>query len=170
MRRISRCSREGELHQKDDWLEHAKAELDSLDQEHRKQTEELEESNRWAESLNRQLEARGARILELQKEQESFHAVVQVYEAKIAELDEENRAKTKWAMQLDSELADKVRELTQCVEYLHQAEKTVEERTRWAQGLQVEVERLRGQLALIEASRWVRLGRSVGLGPELELK
>jgi hypothetical protein len=29
---------------------------------------------------------------------------------------------------------------------------------------------LRGQLALLEASRWVRLGRSFGLGPELELK
>jgi chromosome segregation ATPase len=92
------------------------------------------------------------------------------YEAKIAELEEENRAKTKWAEGLDSELAGKMRELAQCIEYLHQAEKTVEERTRWAQGLQAEVERLRGQLALLEASRWVRLGRSVGLGPELELK
>ena len=161
---------EGELRQKDDWLEHAKGELVALDKEHRKLTAELEESNRWAESLNRELEARGARILELQKEQESFHAVVQVYEAKIAELEEENRAKTQWAVKLDSELAGKMRELAECIEYLHQTEKTVEERTRWAQGLQAEVERLRGQLALLEASRWVRLGRSVGLGPELELK
>ena len=96
--------------------------------------------------------------------------MVQVYEAKIAELEEENRAKTQWAVKLDSELAGKMRELAECIEYLHQTEKTVEERTRWAQGLQAEVERLRGQLALLEASRWVRLGRSVGLGPELELK
>jgi SAM-dependent methyltransferase len=158
---------EGELRQKDDWLEQVKRELLALDQEHRKLTAELEESNRWAESLNRELEARGARILELQ---ESVRAVVQAYEAKIAELEEENRAKTQWAGRLDSELAAKVQELTQCVEYLHQAENTVEERTRWAQGLQADVERLRGQLALLEASRWVRLGRSVGLGPELELK
>jgi chromosome segregation ATPase len=142
----------------------------TLDQEHRKLTGELEESNRWAESLNRELEARIARILELQKEQQGVHAVVQGYEAKIAELEQENRAKTKWAEGLDSELAGKMRELAQCVEYLHQAEKTVEERTRWAQGLQADVERLRGQLALVEASRWMRLGHSVGLGPELELK
>lgn len=161
---------EGELRQKDDWLEQAKAELLTLDQEHRKLTGELEESNRWAESLNRELEARIARILELQKEQQGVHAVVQGYEAKIAELEQENRAKTKWAEGLDSELAGKMRELAQCVEYLHQAEKTVEERTRWAQGLQADVERLRGQLALVEASRWMRLGHSVGLGPELELK
>ena len=161
---------EGELHQKDDWLEQAKGELVALDQEHRKLTAELEESNRWAESLNHELEARGARILDLQKEQESVHAVVQAYEAKIAELEEQSRAKTKWGGQLDSQLADKMRELAQCIEYLHQAEKTVEERTRWAQGLQANVEQLRGQLSLLEASRWVRLGRSVGLGPELELK
>jgi SAM-dependent methyltransferase len=161
---------EGELRQKDDWLEQAKGELLTLDQEHRKLTAELEQSNRWAESLNRELEARIARILDLQKEQESVQAVVQGYEAKIAELEEENRAKTKWAEGLDSELAGKMRELAQCLEYLHQAEKTVEERTRWGQGLQADVERLRGQLALVEASRWVRLGHSVGLGPELELK
>jgi SAM-dependent methyltransferase len=161
---------EGELRQKDDWLEQAKGELLALDQEHRKLTAELEQSNRWAESLNRELEARIARILDLQKEQESVQAVVQGYEAKIAELEEENRAKTKWAEGLDSELAGKMRELAQCLEYLHQAEKTVEERTRWGQGLQADVERLRGQLALVEASRWVRLGHSVGLGPELELK
>jgi len=161
---------EGELRQKDEWLEHNKEELLSLDGEHRKQTAELERSNRWAESLNRELEARVARIVELQKEQESVHAMVQAYEAQIAELENENRTKTEWAGRLDGELANKMRELAQCVEYLHQAESTVEERTRWAQGQQAEVERLRGQLALLEASRWVRLGRSVGLGPELELK
>jgi SAM-dependent methyltransferase len=161
---------EGELRQKDDWLEQNKEELGTLDREHKKQTAELEQSNRWAESLNRELEVRVARIVELQKEQESVHAIVRAYEAKIAELEEENRTKTEWAGRLDGELADKVRELAQCVEYLHDAEHTVEQRTRWAQELQGDVERLRGQLALLEASRWVRLGRSVGLGPELELK
>jgi protein-L-isoaspartate O-methyltransferase len=158
---------EGELRQKDDWLEQAKGELLTLDQEHRKLTGELEESNRWAEGLNRKIEGWSA---QLQQEREKAHAVVQGYEAKIAELEEENRAKAQWAERLDGELGDKMRELAQCVEYLHQAEATVEERTRWAQGLQADVERLRGKLALLEASRWVRLGRSVGLGPELELK
>ena len=81
--------------------------------------------------------------------------MVQGYEAKIAELEEENRAKTKWAEGLDSELAGKMSELAQCLEYLHQAEKTVEERTRWAQGLQADVERLRGQ---------ARAGGSLALG------
>jgi polyhydroxyalkanoate synthesis regulator phasin len=67
--------------------------------------------------------------------------------------------------QLNAQLDAKLQELAQCVEYLHQAEKTVEERTRWAQALDAEVEQLRRKLALLEASRWVRLGRRVGFGP-----
>jgi hypothetical protein len=61
-------------------------------------------------------------------------------------------------------------ELAQCVDYLHQAEKTVEERTLWAQRLQAEIDQLQAKLAMVEASRWVRLGRRVGLGPDAELK
>ena len=45
----------------------------------------------------------------------------------------ENRTKSEWAAQLNAQLDAKLQELAQCVEYLHQAEKTVEERTRWAQ-------------------------------------
>jgi len=71
---------------------------------------------------------------------------------------------------LNAELDAKLLELTRCVEYLHQAERTVEERTRWAQRLDAEVEQLRRKLALLESSRWVRLGRRVGLGPDAGLQ
>jgi septal ring factor EnvC (AmiA/AmiB activator) len=149
---------EGELRQKNDWLETAKQELAALDRAHRSLTAELEESNRWAGSLNAQLAASGARIHHLQEElaQEQAKAT-----AAIAELERENRAKTEWAGRTASELEAKVQELAQCVEYLHQAERTVEERTRWAQAVQAEVDQFR-------ASRWVRLGRRFGLGPEAQ--
>ena len=154
---------EGELRQKDDWLERAKGELAELDEAHRKLTAELEARNRWAEQLNRELEAGGARIGELQeelaREQENARAVVQRYEAKIAELDADNRAKAEWAGRLDAELAAKGKELAQCVDYLHAAEKTVEERTLWAQRLEAGIEQLRAKLALVEASRWMQAGR-----------
>jgi len=158
---------EGELRRKDSWLEEAKSDLAELDQEHRKLTVELEESNRWAERLNGELAASGARIEELQQELAAEQAAAQ---AKIAELDQENRTKSEWAQQLNAQLEAKLQELAQCVEYLHQAEKTVEERTRWAQALNAEVELLRRKLALLEASRWVRLGRRVGLGPDADLQ
>jgi len=157
---------EGELHQKNAWLEAAKQDLLELDRAHRNLAAELEERNHWAARLDRELAASGARIQELQeelaREQANAHAVVRSYEAKIVDLEREGLVKTEWAERLNTELA-------QCVEYLHQAEKTVEERTHWAQRLDAEVEQLRGKLALLEASRWVRLGRSVGLGPDANL-
>ena len=158
---------EGELQQKNDWLEKAKHDLQELDREHRKLSAEIEERNRWAEALNRELEASGARVQQLQEELASEQA--KAHEV-VLELERENHAKTEWAEWLNAELDAKAQELTQCVDYLHRAEKTVEERTLWAQRLQAEVEELRGRLALLEASRWVRFGRRVGLGPDAELK
>ena len=153
---------EGELRRKDDWLEEAKRDLADLDRQHRQLTAELEESNRWAGRLDRELAASGARVQELQEELMAAQAAAQ---ATIAELDHENRTKSEWAAQLNAQLDAKLQELAQCVAYLHQAEKTVEERTRWAQALNTELEQLRRKLALLEASRWVRLGRRVGFAP-----
>jgi SAM-dependent methyltransferase len=152
----------GELRRKDGWLAEAQRDLAELDREHGKLTAELEESNLWAGRLNGELAAGGARIQELQRELAAAQAAAQ---ARIAELDRENLAKSEWAQQLHAQLEAKLQELAQCVEYLHQAEKTVDERTRWAQTLNAEVARLRRRLALLESSRWVRLGRHVGLGP-----
>ena len=50
---------------------------------------------------------------------------------------------------------------------LQLTEKELSERTAWALQLQGEVRVLGDQLTLLRASRWVRLGRKVGLGPEL---
>lgn len=140
---------ESELRQKDVWLERARQDLLDLDEKHRALNTQLEESNRWAESLNRELE--GAR------------------EA-IAGLERENRTKTEWAEGLNAAIEAKSNELAQCVEYLHKAEKTVEERTLWARRLQDELEQLRAKVNLLKASPWVRLGRRVGLGPGALLK
>ena len=156
---------EDELRRKDDWLAEAQRDLSDLDREHRKLAAELEESNLWAEGLDRELAASGARIQELQEELAAAQAAAQ---ARVAELDQENRTKSEWAQQLNAQLDAKLQELTQCVDYLHQVEKTVDERTRWAQGLNAEVEQLRRKLALLEASRWVRLGRRVGWRPDAD--
>jgi 2-polyprenyl-3-methyl-5-hydroxy-6-metoxy-1,4-benzoquinol methylase len=158
---------EGELRDKDNWLEEAKRDLANLDRQHRKLTAELEESNRWAGRLNDDVASSGRRIQGLQRELAAAQTAAQT---KIAELDQENRTKSEWAQQLNVQLDAKLGELAQCVDYLHQAEKTVDERTRWAQALNAEVEQLRRKLALLEASRWVRLGRSVGLGPDAGLQ
>jgi SAM-dependent methyltransferase len=144
---------EDELRQKNEWLQRAQQELARV-------TAELEERNRWAARLDRELEASGARICELQEEVRVEQ--IGAREA-VASLEHENRAKTEWAERLNVEIEAKGQELARCVEYLNAAEKTVVERTEWAQ-------RLQAKLDLLEASRWVRLGRKVGLGPEASVE
>src|SRR5579883_2462990 len=159
---------EGELAKKYAWLAQALAEHEELTAKFRALQQELERSNQWAEELNREIAGRRARIVELQeelaREQESARR-------KIAELEEDIRAKTQWARDVEAALTAEVRkqtaDLVAAVEALHRTEKELDERTAWALALQKEGEMLAQQLAVVRASRWVRLGRRVGLGPAL---
>jgi hypothetical protein len=90
---------------------------------------------------------------------------VEGYAAKVAALERENLQTTAWAEGLTAEIRQQVKELEVAVEALHRTEKDLEERTLWALRLQEEGQQLERQLALFRASRWVRLGRKVGLGP-----
>ena len=66
--------------------------------------------------------------------------------------------------QLDASRA----EFAKCLALFQEAEGTIEERTRWAQSLEAETGNLRAQLESIRTSKWIRLGRSIGLGPKVE--
>jgi hypothetical protein len=50
---------------------------------------------------------------------------------------------------------------------LHQTELTIAERTAWAEELSARARRLEEQVTLMKESRWVKLGRKFGLGPDL---
>lgn len=133
------------------WLEKSKADLADLMEQFRRQTGALDESNRWAANLNAQLEERGARVVALQEElaaeQANARANIELIQAQIAQEQEEK---------------------LRLLEYLHAAERTVEERTQWAQRNQAEADAERHKVNLYQTSRWVRLGRQLGLGPKLE--
>jgi len=173
---------EGELATKDQWLDKAQQDLAEFDREHQKllamfrdQKEELERSNRWAEQLNTDLAGRLARITELQEElardQANARRVVEAYNTKIAALEGENREKTQWAIDLETRLSAEVRqqtdELVKAVAALEQTESELASRSEWAQQLDEERRRLEEQLTLVRSSRWVKLGRKVGVGPAL---
>ena len=66
-----------------------------------------------------------------------------------------------------ADLASKCQELAHCVQLLDAAEKTVVERTEWAKRLDEERQQLEALLHGVKTSRWIRLGRTIGLGPEL---
>ncbi len=160
---------EQELAETKKWLVETQSERDSLLDLHRKQKDELEASNRWAEKINEELLAAQALIV---AEREEAAAAVAGYEAKVKELDEENRAKTEWALATEAryskELEAKCQELVECVRLLEAAENTVVERTLWAQRTEALRAELAMQLDLVRVSRWVRLGRKLGLGPVLK--
>jgi SAM-dependent methyltransferase len=173
---------EGELATKDEWLDKAQLDLAEFDREHQKlltmfreQKETLEQSNRWAEELNAALAARGARIDELQEElardQENARQVVAGYNAKIAALEQDNREKTKWALDTEARLTAEIRKiadaLAQTSATLEQTEMDLQERSAWALRLEEEKRQLEEVLNMVRASRWVMLGRKVGLGPAL---
>jgi septal ring factor EnvC (AmiA/AmiB activator) len=173
---------EGELATKDQWLAKAQQDLAEFDREHKKllamfreQTEELEQSNRWAGELNAELSARGARIHELQEElardQQNAREVVARYNAKIAALEEEGREKAQWAIDTEARLSAEIQkiaaELVKAVAAHQQTEQELQDRTVWAQRLDEEKRLLEDRLGMVRASRWIRLGRKVGLGPAL---
>ncbi len=166
---------EGELETKNQWLEKALAEHEALMAQFAAQKEALERSNRWAEEQNREIAARRARIAELQEEiardQEATRRTVAEYEAKVAGLEADVAARTQWARDVETALTAEVQkqtaDLVAAVDALHRTERELEERTAWALSLQKESEALSRQLAIVRESRWMRLGRRVGLGPAL---
>lgn len=88
----------------------------------------------------------------------------------LAHQSRELEARSKWALQVDSELKEKIAELKTVVNALDAAEDTVVERTAWAQRVENELnasqERLNHVEASLEASRWVRLGWKLGFIPK----
>ncbi len=155
---------EDEICEKNDWLEKARAEHQELLDRFRSQKHELEERNQWANNLDTELAAARDQI-------DHFHAAKDAeisklateYEEKITALERETESQSRWAMETQQQL-DK------CVSLLHETEKTLAERTAWAQSLDAEVQQLRARDAIVEASRWVRLGRTFGVGPRAQKK
>lgn len=160
---------ETELDQHKRWLDQNIAEHHALQLAHEEQTRHLAAQNRWAIELEDKLKAAQLRIVDLQEE---AVAIATGYKAKVGALEEENRQKTQWAIDLETrlsaDLAARVAQLAQTVQLLDAAEQTVIERTGWAQRLDTQLNQLQTQLAMIRQSRWIKLGRKVGLGPRLD--
>jgi SAM-dependent methyltransferase len=166
---------EAELKTKDEWLAESRTEHQSLVQMFREQTAELQQRNAWAQELDAKLTAAGQRIEQLQQElaaeQKASAALAAGYAAKVADLEVDVRNRTEWAMEterrLGAELEEKCTELAHCVDVLHETEATLEARTAWATQLNTERTDLAARLNMVQASRWIRLGRTLGIGPDL---
>jgi ribosome-binding ATPase YchF (GTP1/OBG family) len=162
-----------ELATKDAWLQKEQTAHQELLRVHDQTVAELKASNTWAQTTNESLQASQQRVAELQdevkREQAAATEVVAAYEAELKRLETEKAEAIAWAESKDQEwsaaVASAHAELQRCLEKLHESEALVEERTLWAQGLDREIVALREQLAAVGASKWIRLGRRLGVGP-----
>ena len=167
---------EGELATKDIWLNESQQKHAELVALHDQQTNELKARNEWALQLNQQVKDAGLRIEDLQQEIESQQAAAKTavdgYEAELARLEKEKDTAIHWGQKKEAELLAQLEssqaEFTKCLALFREAETTIEERTKWAQSLEAEVENLKQQLESIRGSKWIRLGRSIGFGPKVE--
>lgn len=161
-----------------DWLAQLTSERDRLLAKHTELTLHLEQQNRWALGLEKDWKAALDRISQLQNEFQAEQAaaieMAASYDRALADVREDNRQKTQWALDTETRLTEAIRlkceELAEAVRLLDRAEATVTERTVWAQSLQTRIEAMERQLHMIRESRWLRLGRAVRLGPQVDTR
>lgn len=169
---------EHELEQKDGWLQKALADHESLMRQFAALQADLQKSNQWAAKLNEEVVERRQRIAELQDELEREHKAwaetTAAYDAKVAELEKDVDDKIQWARSIETALTAEVKkqtdDLVAAVDALHKTEKELDDRTAWARRLEEEARASAHQLEMVRASRWLKLGRRVGLGPVLPAK
>ena len=166
---------EAELRDKDRWLTDLHATHAALQQAHAQTEADLRARNLWAESLNQELA--------------DSRSIVQGLQADVAD-------KLVWVARLQSDLQTSNQEITRLQQELAALNQTLTERTAWARSLEGEknlaiaayreLEASAEQqltearaalhtahqnhahhLRLIAASRWVRLGRRLNIGPEI---
>jgi ubiquinone/menaquinone biosynthesis C-methylase UbiE len=167
---------EEELAQSKKWLDESIRDHHQLQLKHEELTAHLDRQNRWALELEANWKSAQARVAQVQDElaaeQANAVSVVSAYERKVADLEDENRKKTAWAMEtearLTAELGARAQQHAKTLQLLDTAEANVIERTLLAQRFEAELAQLRGQLAMIRQSRWLKLGRAAGLGPKVD--
>ncbi len=161
---------EGELVQKDEWLAGLKSDHAALHHGARSRAGRREGAHLWAEHVNQELTQRDQRILELQEEAEERLAWTRGLEAQIAtasteveRLQVEVEARTDWARSIEAQLEIRT-------EHVLLQQRELEELAACRKEIALARERLsslEAERALLARSKWIRLGRSLNLGPNL---
>ena len=181
---------ETELVTKNEWLDSARLEHQELVEMFRRQTEEIRQKNEWAAKLNGEVDAQRQRIAQLQDEVVTQNAemakLAAGYEAQRARVEDESRQFVAHAQETElritaqaeaviRELEAKCAELASCVDLLHKTEEEAAAQTVWALSLKAETDELKAAVAryqtqvnLARSSRWLKLGRALHVGPEIQ--
>jgi SAM-dependent methyltransferase len=145
--------------------------------------DEVVQANEWAQAKSAEADERGERVVALQAEVEQASNWAQSldaeranvsagYEAAIAQWTRDKEASDRWAIETEQRLSaerDQAREAFAAsqieLEISQDRVASLEAQKGELQGKVAELERL---VAMIAQSRWVKLGRAVRVGPEIE--
>ena len=177
---------EGELAQKDEWLARLKTDLSALNQAHDATLAEMEKRREWAVQRELELDRRAALILELQNDMAERLAWVRKLESRTQDLEttisrayadmellsQDLTARTEWARDVERQLETRT-------EHVRIQMREIEEHKAAVSALladlsathdravaaEARIAVLDAERALIAQSKWLRLGRSLRLGP-----
>lgn len=178
---------QAELRQKTEWLTRTGEDLAALQRSHEDLLAELHRQNDWADGLNAEIKSARERIGRLQEELKTTHAGYQErtaqleeeirmvhtgYQAQVAEFEQQDATRLAWVRDLESQIANGRRH----IEHLNQKSESyyasLIEGQRKIESLQSELQRIEAENARliderhkIARSKWIRLGRTLGLGP-----
>lgn len=175
---------EAELARKDQWLNQALEAHAALQREHEGTVLELRAKNDWAADLNTRIAERNALIVSLQKEAEEQLAWVHELKVRIAdlerdlissqagatELEAQVAARTNWARDLETQLNEKMAHVGLLLAEQAEITGALEQARGAIVQLQKDVAGLRDERQTAANSRWLRLGRTLHLGPDLRTR
>ena len=169
---------QGELEQKTGWLTDLEKTHKDLVRTHHDVVIELEQHNRWADQLNGALAKARECIAGLQDELTTNQTL---YRDHASALEQEAALRLGWIQDLESQIEGGRAQIESLDTELGKFKIVFAQRTAWGESLAAEllrtqqelerkIEELRqsnSELDLIARSRWVRAGRTMGIGPKV---
>lgn len=173
---------EGELARKDEWLDDLKKSHTLLQAAHDATLAELRDRTLWAQQLDAGIAERSRLIEQLQDEADerlnwirSLEKQIAGARAQIERLTTDLHARTEWAFSIEAQLAERTEHVRlqslQIAEHIADVKAQshrIEELEELKQNQARQIEELHARLALISGSKWIRLGRSLNLGPVVD--
>jgi SAM-dependent methyltransferase len=145
---------EGECAKKDGWLKELTAAHASLHSSHNETLAEVKQRNEWAAHLDLELAEGRAVIARMEQEAVARLAWAQSLQAQIEQGEAELVDRTAWARRMEEQLVEQTAHLKSQMGQISD--------------LTENVKRLREERLLIAESKWIRLGRKLGIGPALQ--
>jgi len=174
---------QSEIHHSNEWARARDAEAEERGRRIVELQDEIARATEWAQGRDADAEERGRRVVELQdelaREQANSTAALSAlqrelatssagYEAAIAQWRRDKEASDRWALETERHLSVEREALSaKQIEFEIAQDRIVTLQAEVAK-LNARVTDLQSRMAMIAQSRWVRLGRIVRVGPEIQ--